>query len=144
LLPEEAGVLVVKTMCGKSPAKATVAMATNKRQQVAALCHAVLAVADICETTWVSWRGLFSKTVKSEAQNRSEKTVATEKCFAGAMANFSMEANGSLGQVLLRWILACCPGSLLDVLIEIRLFSRTTRSRTPPFPLRKNCCVLAC
>jgi hypothetical protein len=40
---EEAGVLVVKTICGKSLAKATVAMATNKRQQVAALCHTVLA-----------------------------------------------------------------------------------------------------
>jgi hypothetical protein len=45
------------------------------------------------------------RTVKSEAQNRRKKTVATQKRFAGAIVS--------------------SPGSLLHILIEIRLSSWT-------------------
>ncbi len=42
--PEEVGVNVVVTICKKSPAKDAVAITAGKRQEVATLCHAVLAV----------------------------------------------------------------------------------------------------
>ncbi len=62
LLPEEVEALLGITICKKSPSEATVAIAADKHQEVAAPRHAVLAVAGICETAWVSWRvGLFSK-----------------------------------------------------------------------------------
>jgi hypothetical protein len=50
LLPEEVVVLVVKTICEKSPAKAIVAMAADKRQEVVALCHSIFAIVNICKT----------------------------------------------------------------------------------------------
>jgi hypothetical protein len=37
----------------------------------------------------------------------------------------------------------CCPGSLLYILIKIRLSSRTARLCTLPFSFRKNHCALA-
>jgi hypothetical protein len=62
LLPEEVRALVGITICQRSPSEATVAItAADTRQEVAAIRHAVFAIADICETVWVSWRGLFSK-----------------------------------------------------------------------------------
>ncbi len=47
------------TICEQSPAEAAVAIAATKSQEVAVFHHAVLAIADICETAWVSRRGFF-------------------------------------------------------------------------------------
>jgi hypothetical protein len=46
LFPEEVGVLVGITICEKSPVEAPVAMAADKRYEVAPLCHWVLAIAE--------------------------------------------------------------------------------------------------
>ncbi len=82
------------------------------------------------------------KTVKSEAQNWSKNTVTTEKHFAGAIASFPPEANRSLTMPIRCCIIRiCCPRSLLHILIEIRLSSRTAQIQ--PFPLRKNRCTSA-
>jgi hypothetical protein len=51
----------------------------------------------------------------------------------------SLKANGSsLIQTWSRFTSICCPGSLLHVLIEIRLSSRTAQPSTLPFHLQKN------
>ncbi len=78
------------------------------------------------------------QTVKSEAQNRSKKTVAGQKRFAGAIVNFSPEENG-LPPMPIRCCVAqiCYPGSMLHILIKISLSSWTARSQTPPFPLQE-------
>ncbi len=61
LLPEEVCAHVGITICEKSHSEATVAMAADNCREVAARRRAVLAVANICDTVWVSWRDLFSK-----------------------------------------------------------------------------------
>jgi hypothetical protein len=61
LLPEEVGALVDITICKKSSSEASVVMAMDKLQEVAALRHRVSALPAIYKTVCVSWRGMFTK-----------------------------------------------------------------------------------
>jgi hypothetical protein len=65
------------------------------------------------------------KTINSEAQNPSKKTVAAKKHSTGAITCFSLEANGSLVTPIKHcFARICCRGSLLHILIEITLSSQ--------------------
>jgi hypothetical protein len=59
-LPEEVGRYVGLTICEKSSSDATVAMEADKRQEIAANCYSVLAIADFASVFgWVCRRVLF-------------------------------------------------------------------------------------
>jgi hypothetical protein len=111
-------------------------------------CHMVLATAEFVRLIGELERFVFKveklwngkndlRTVKSEAQNQSEKTVTAKKGFV--IVNLSLEADGLLLMPIRHFFARICsPGSLLHILTEISLSSQTTYLSTPPFSLQKN------
>ncbi len=59
MLPVEVGVHVGVTICKKSTVKAAVTLTVAKREEVAALHHAVFVVVVFCDAVWGRWRVLF-------------------------------------------------------------------------------------
>ncbi len=59
MLPVEVGVHVGVTICKMSPVKAAVTFTAAKRQEVAALRHAVFVVVVFCDAVWGRWKVLF-------------------------------------------------------------------------------------
>ncbi len=65
------------------------------------------------------------KTINSEAQNPSKKTVVAKKHSTGGVTCFSLEANGSLATPFKHcFARICCRGCVLHILIEITLSSQ--------------------
>jgi hypothetical protein len=91
-----------------------------------------------------SLTGVHAVTVKSGDRKLKKHTAAAKKSVAATIAQNPLKVNGSAPAPTRHFFARICgPGSLLPILKINRFFSRTARSRTPPFPLRKHHCALA-